>query len=44
MKQGIGEDAGPALFGACNVAFPPNPVPTVLVVPKNCCRAFIFNY
>ena len=23
---------------------PPNPVPTVLVVPKNCCQAFIFNY
>ena len=22
----------------------PNPVPTVLVVPKNCCQAFIFNY
>ena len=23
---------------------PPNPVPTVPVVPKNCCQAFIFKY
>ena len=38
------EDAGPALFfGLVNVA-PTNPVPTVPVVPKNCCQAFIFNY
>ena len=26
------------------VVDPPNLVPTVPVVPKNCCQAFIFNY
>ena len=37
------EDAGPAHFGLVTLP-PPNPVPTVPVVPKNCCQAFIFNY
>ena len=31
-----------ALFGL--VTLPPNPVPIVPVVAKNCCQAFIFNY
>ena len=41
--EALTRDAGPALFGLVTLP-PPNPVPTVPVVPKNCCQAFIFNY